>query len=573
MGGRVIVVKLGGSVLTDREALRRAVHEIYRWYREGWRVVAVPSALAGETDRRLREAHQTSTRASANAVASAIALGETESAAALGLALDRAGVPARVLSPGAIEFRADGPPLDATPRSVRTGPIERALDAGVCIVPGFLAIGPTGETVTLGRGGSDLSALFLAHRLGADRCRLVKDVDGLYERDPALPGPRPRRFASIAWDEALQLDGSIVQHKAIRFARDHGLAFEVGPFNGRVATVVGPERSVFDADADSGDPVRIALLGLGTVGAGVYHLLSALPGAEVVAVAVRDAAKAHAAGIDPDIVTADPVDAATRGAAIVIEALGGTDTAREVIAAALESGAHVVTANKAVIAAHGPALASLAASRGSRVIASASVGGSVPVLERIRFAEGPRPIGVRGVLNATTNFVLDRVRCGDALHDAIAAAQRAGLAEADPTRDLDGRDAADKLVVLARLLGHDGLSTVSIPRDPLSADRIGCATVDGRIARQVATLDLRKGSPTAAVRIVGVSPGDPLFDVPGEHNAIAISWDDGTESVVRGRGAGRWATAESVVGDVLELIRDGVGTESAPRELEVADVV
>ena len=110
------------------------------------------------------------------------------------------------------------------------------------VVPGYVATDAEDRLVVLGRGGSDLSALFLADRLGGARCRLIKDVDGLYESDPAAPGPRPRRYGRACWSDALATDGAIVQHKAVRFARDHRLPFELGRINGVAPTRIGPGR-------------------------------------------------------------------------------------------------------------------------------------------------------------------------------------------------------------------------------------------------------------------------------------------------------------------------------------------
>ena len=568
MPGRVIVLKLGGSVLTDRDALRRAAHEVYRWHRDGWRVGAVPSALAGVTDARLRAAREFSPRVDPRALAASLAIGEQHSSAELGLVLDRAGISATVLSPGAIGLRADGPPLDATPRSVDTGVITRALDEGVVIVPGFIAIGATGETVTLGRGGSDLSALFLAHALGADRCRLVKDVDGLYDRDPALPGPPPDRYRAITWADALRLDGSIVQHKAIAFARDHGLAFEVGCFGGVDPTVVGAPASHLESVRPERALIDVALVGLGTVGGGVHELLGELDGFRIVGASARDLDRARAI-VGPEVTVGPALEIAACGAHIVIEAIGGVEPARAVIARALESGSHVVTANKAVLAAHGNELRSLAERHGVGLVASASVGGSVAILERLRARSGEPVRSIRGVLNGTANFVLDRVRAGASWERAISEAQDLGLAEVDPTRDLDGRDASDKLAVIAQALEVDGVVASAIPRDPLSRERIARADAHDRVIRHVARLDVKAGVGRASVRLESIGPDDALFDVREEHNAAVIEWADGSREVVRGRGAGRWPTAEAVIGDVLEVARE-IGWIRSVRE-EVLD--
>jgi homoserine dehydrogenase len=179
-------------------------------------------------------------------VAAVVSTGEIHSAAMLTLHLDCAGMSAALLTPAAIGLVAAGPPLDASPTDVTAAPLQRTLDREeVAVVPGYVAQDAHGRPCLLGRGGSDLTALFLAHRLRADCCRLVKDVDGLYERDPALPGPRPRRYAEASWSDALATDGSIVQHKAVRFAEAHAVEFELGKIGGRRPTRIGRGPAVF----------------------------------------------------------------------------------------------------------------------------------------------------------------------------------------------------------------------------------------------------------------------------------------------------------------------------------------
>src|SRR5207244_13266821 len=114
-----------------------------------------------------------------------------------------------------------------------------------------------GGASLLGRGGSDLTALFLAKHLYADRCRLVKDVAGLYERDPSHGGPRPRRYGSLTWDDALQLEGGVVQHKALRFAREHHVVFEVATLGAVEATRVGGEATGFVREPAHGVPAPL----------------------------------------------------------------------------------------------------------------------------------------------------------------------------------------------------------------------------------------------------------------------------------------------------------------------------
>lgn len=540
----VIVLKLGGSVLTDAGSLRTAVNEAYRWRREGWRVVAVVSALAGRTDALLGGCDP---HADDHAVAATLARGERESAASLARALDRAGLSHVLADAVDLGLRAAGRPLDASPAAVDTPRLRVALDAaGVVVVPGFIAIGAGGEVVTLGRGGSDLTALVLAYALGGARCRLIKDVDGLYERDPAAPGPPPRRFAHASYDDALALDGSVLQHKAVRFARDRGIRFEVAQRNSDRPTTVGPGPARLEPPGAIARRMTVACLGAGVVGGGVLELLAAMPERfETVGVAVRDA-DAHRdnlARFGVRRVVATPVDLARGGAGVVVEAMGGLEPAREAIAAALDAGSHVVTANKAVIARHGAELLALARERGVGLLASAAVGGSAPVLEA---AGRCRPVRVRGVLNGTANHVLNSMASGATLEQALATARDMGLAEADPARDLDGRDSLDKLRVIASYCGM---------RDP---ERVDIAAADvrrapvGRRLRQVASVD---AAGVARVAIQPLDEGDPLADLPDEWNAAEITDQDGSVRVVRGRGAGRWPTAHAVLADVLDIER------------------
>lgn len=549
MCGRVIVLKFGGSVLTDEHRLRIAAHEIYRWRREGWKVVAVVSAFAGRTDELLESCRCGGLEADPHATAAVLACGERESAAKLAGCLDRVGIESALLDPAAIGLVARGPALDAGPVGFDADRVRDALEArGVVVVPGFLAIDERGRTVTLGRGGSDLTALVLANGIEADACRLLKDVDGLYEHDPASDEPRPRRFERASFGDALRLDGSILQHKAVRFARERGQAFEVGRINATTATQVGLGPSELGGFGETRRPLRVALLGAGVVGGGVLELLCQMPERfEVVGVAVRDVGK-HRLNVP---ISTDAVDLARCGADIVVEALGGIEPAREAIASALRSCADVVTANKAVLAEHGQELFDLARACCCRFLASASVGGGTPVLETSVRLGGTR---VRGVLNGTANFVLSRLAEGTALDEAIAEAQRLGLAEADPSRDLNGRDSLDKLRVLALECGFEASDEVDLGRADVRL------AAPGSRQRQVATID-RDGS--LSVAIENVQPGDPLVDLPGEWNAAEITGADGVVTVVRGRGAGRWPTAEAVVGDVLALEREGSFTRAA----------
>lgn len=243
MARPLIVLNFGGSVLRGADDLIRAARETESWIDRGWNVVAVVSAFEGVTDELVAKAKSFGAAPLPEAQALLTATGELQSASLLTLALQRAGVRAAVGAPWSIGLRAssgEGGPLDAFPQSLNAAAVRVTLeDHRAIVVPGFIGLDELKRLVLLGRGGSDLSAIFIAEALGAAKCRLVKDVDGLYEWDPAKEGPPPRRFASVSWVHALTLDGGIVQHKAVRFARERRLRFEVGGYGSAAPTIVG----------------------------------------------------------------------------------------------------------------------------------------------------------------------------------------------------------------------------------------------------------------------------------------------------------------------------------------------
>lgn len=574
------VYKFGSSVLRERADLARAVHAVYARRREGARVLCVVSAIGDTTDRLLREADEWRANGDESALAALLSTGEAEATAMLALALNRAGVPAKRFDASAIGLACEGPRLDARPIAVDRSRLARALDdVGVVVVPGFHGVDEDGETALFGRGGSDQSALFLAERLGADRCVLWKDVDGLYERDPASPGPRPRRFAALSYERALSLGGGVVQPQGIRFARDRGLAFEVGALGGPPPTIVrAGADEVGESRRSAPPPLRVAIAGLGTVGEGLRRLLAAEPERfDVVGVLVRDADD----GARHDLRTRDGAPLCVTSADewfardpdVVVEAIGGVADAEAIVRRALEAGLDVATANKALLARRGPALFALAATTGVRLVHAAAVAGSVPALELVaRRARDGRVRGFDGVLNGTTNAVLDALASGTSFADAVAAAQRAGFAEADPTLDLDGTDAAHKTELLARAAFPGAPPVVWRVRDGVSADdavRVRADRERGVVTRLVASCAIEDGTPRAELRLVGLAPSHPLARVRGEDNAVLVHDTGGASTHVTGKGAGRWPTAEALFADVADLADPVALAANRPRPAAV----
>ena len=243
----IVVLKFGSSVLPDESGLPGVVGEIGRWVRRGFRVIAVVSALGDTTDRLIRRAKLLARVPDDAAKAALVAIGEAETTGVLGLALGEAGLLANILDPGALGLRTSGPLLDAQPESLDVPIVRQALaDRPILIVPGFIGRDELGRTSLLGRGGSDFSALFFAQKLHAERCVLFKDVDGLYDRDPAAHPGVARRYRTIRWDDVLALDEGIVQHKGVRFAKDHGFSFTVARLGAEGGTTIGPGPSVLE---------------------------------------------------------------------------------------------------------------------------------------------------------------------------------------------------------------------------------------------------------------------------------------------------------------------------------------
>lgn len=551
MSGKVIVLKFGSSVLRSRADLPHAVHEIYRWVRRQYGVVAVVSAFAGETDR-LLAAVADYHNADAEAVARVVATGEEVATAFLALELDRFGIPAQVLDPGQIQLIAETSSNDTEPISADIRVVQSVLQQGrVIVIPGFVARDRLGRVALFGRGGSDLSALFLAKHLNA-RCRLIKDVDGIYNSDPAT-NSTAKRFEHINFTDALSTAGKVVQRKAISFGRQTGLSFEVAGLAESYATTVGSRRSVLMAPSCSTPPLRVGLLGLGTVGLGVFQELWRHPHLfEVTGIGVRrpDMHRDHA---PHNLVTRNCWDV-IENVDIVVELIGGSDPAGALLKSALASSKAVVTANKLLLAGD----AQLETHRNLRC--SAAVGGAVPALESVQaLADNALIASVSGVLNGTCNYILDRIAAGCSLHQAVAEAQAQGFAEADPSADLSGSDTLCKLRLLARrafpkvdahLISSTGIDTV----DP---DWVQEAARTGGRVRLVATAELAEGRVHLEVKPKVVHGSHPFAQIRNEENCLLIDTGDSTtRRVWTGRGAGRWPTTAAVMADLFDLSRE-----------------
>jgi homoserine dehydrogenase len=327
--------------------------------------------------------------------------------------------------------------------------------------------------------------------------------------------------------------------------------------------------------------MNIGLVGYGTVGGALYRLL-AHNGEEiarktgirpvVTRIGVRDLAKTRVGaprelfccGYEP--ILQDP------DIGVVVEVAGGVETPHRIVRSAIESGKHVVTANKALLAEHGKELFAAAAAAGKELKFEASVAGGIPIIKIVQEAlMGNRVESITAILNGTTNYILTQMTDrGASFPDALAEAQRAGFAEADPSLDLQGVDAAQKICILASIsfgcwvdyrdVLCEGITSIT-PKD------IEFARMAGFVFKLIAQASLPDGRPSVAVFPALVPSEHPLAAVRNELNAVHLECDYLGQSVYLGRGAGGDATASALasdVGDLLQIYSRSAGPGRSP---------
>ncbi|WP_029891531.1 homoserine dehydrogenase [Polycyclovorans algicola] len=322
-------------------------------------------------------------------------------------------------------------------------------------------------------------------------------------------------------------------------------------------------------------PLKLALVGLGTVGQGVVELIQR--NGEVIAarlgrsvritgIAVRDLTRARDVNVADIPVTDDAMALARDGDYdVLVELIGGETTARAVTEIAFSRGKSVVNANKALIARHGNELLAQAESAGVGIGFEAAVAGGIPVLKALREGlVGNQVSALAGIINGTSNYILTQMGSkGQAFADALADAQRLGYAEADPTFDIEGIDAAHKLTILASLafgipldfdaLSIEGISAIT-PQDIRIARELGYAIKHLGIAKREAD-----GGVSLRVHPTLVPTEHLLAKVDGVLNAVLMRGDGAGPVCMTGAGAGRLATASAVLADIIDLGRSGAG--------------
>jgi homoserine dehydrogenase len=326
--------------------------------------------------------------------------------------------------------------------------------------------------------------------------------------------------------------------------------------------------------------LNVGLIGLGTVGSQVADRmltwapqLSRRAGVELCLrkVLVRDLDKRRSIGVSADLLTTDPSDVLDDPAVdVLIEVAGGDEPMRSYLERAIQAGKHVITANKVVMANHGPELLDQAAEKNVDVYFEAAVGGGIPLISTFRTdLQANRIERVSAVINGTTNYVLGRMAsAGLSLAEAVAEAQAAGYAEADPTDDIGGYDAAYKLAILGSIAYEIKVRPGEIYREGIE----GIEPVDFRYARElgyaiklIAHTQRHPGRVEARVHPAMVPLDHPLARVEGAENAVFVEGDLVGQVLLAGQGAGGRPTASAVVGDLIDLARSiRRGVQSRP---------
>ena len=324
--------------------------------------------------------------------------------------------------------------------------------------------------------------------------------------------------------------------------------------------------------------LKIALLGCGVVGSQVARLLreqaddlAVRTGArlELAGIAVRRLSHSRP-GVDPALLTTDAIGLASRpDVDIVVEVIGGIEPARSLLVAAMETGKSVVTANKALLAEHGEQVHAASRRCGADLYYEASVAGAIPLLRPLRESlAGDTVHRVLGIVNGTTNFILDRMDTSGAdFSESLEEAQALGYAEPDPTADVEGFDAAAKAAILAGLAFHTRVTAADVHREGITevtAADIASAKALGRIVKLLAICERSDSGVSVRVHPAMIPRSHPLAAVGGAYNAVFVEAQSAGQLMLYGAGAGGTPTASAVLGDVVAVARNRLAGTRGP---------
>jgi homoserine dehydrogenase len=307
--------------------------------------------------------------------------------------------------------------------------------------------------------------------------------------------------------------------------------------------------------------VTIGMIGLGTVGSGVFKIFRQNPDLFFRTIAVRDASKArNITELDSDLLSQDPFSVVRDPAIqVVVELMGGTDPALALVTEALSNGKHVVTANKELIAKHGPELFELARKYNVRLLFEGAVAGGIPIIMPLKLSlVGNKIQEIAGILNGTTNYILTKMtQEGQSFEQALADAQASGFAEADPTNDVEGFDVAYKISVLSLIAFKQVVEPSKIHREGIT--RITALDIEnanelGYVIKLIGWAKMDDdGRLDIRVHPMLVPAAHPLANTQNEFNAVFIKGDAVGDVMFYGRGAGEMPTASAVSADILAI--------------------
>jgi len=318
-------------------------------------------------------------------------------------------------------------------------------------------------------------------------------------------------------------------------------------------------------------PVKVGLLGLGTVGTGVVRIveghhddLQSQAGSPISIgkIAVKNKRKARNISVDPAIITEDPWEVVRDpDIDVVIEVMGGVENTKELIMAALANGKHVVTANKDLMALHGPELLAKARANGCDILYEASVAGGIPIIRTlIEGFSSDRITKIMGIVNGTTNYILTKMsQEGAAYADVLREAQALGYAEADPTSDVEGLDAARKMTILATLGFRTEIELSDVDVTGISGvtqEDIQYAKQLGYAIKLLGIAESKDDGISVSVQPTLVKLSHPIASVGGVYNAVYVYGEAVGETMFYGPGAGELPTATSIVADLVAVIKN-----------------
>ncbi len=328
-----------------------------------------------------------------------------------------------------------------------------------------------------------------------------------------------------------------------------------------------PSQALSDQNALNGNPqttgkqVVIGMIGLGTVGSGVFKIFRDHSDIFFQKIAVRDSQKnRNITDLDSDLLSQDPFEVVRDPETqVIVELMGGAELARELVVEALNNGKHVVTANKELIAKYGPELFELARKNNVRILFEGAVAGGIPIIMPLKLSLGANKIQeIAGILNGTTNYILTKMtQEGWSFEQALAEAQAKGFAEADPTNDVEGFDVGYKISVLSLIAFKQEVDPLSIHREGITritAEDIQTARELGYVIKLIGLAKMQAdGRLDIRVHPMLIPVSHPLSNIQNEFNAIFVKGDAVGEVMFYGRGAGEMPTASAVAADILAI--------------------